>query len=132
MRALAQALAQSKDPFQNVRRRTCQGILTVLLTEKRYPKVVSQTAFQYLQSPGSLPRLSFFRDNSPHKPCNPFFDVRCPPSPFLSHMAELIWDGKYDAHGNKRAPVHIELSFQTVETVNESGAGTPAHAGAFF
>ncbi len=35
-------------------------------------------------------------------------------------MAELIWDGKYDAHGNKRAPVRIELPFQTVETVNES------------
>ncbi len=38
----------------------------------------------------------------------------------LRHMAELIWDGKYDAHGNKRAPVRIELPFQTVETVNES------------
>jgi len=35
-------------------------------------------------------------------------------------MAELIWDGKYDAHGHKRAPVRIELPFQTVETVNES------------
>jgi adenine-specific DNA-methyltransferase len=35
-------------------------------------------------------------------------------------MAELIWDGKYDAHGNKRAPVRIELPFQTVETINES------------
>ncbi len=35
-------------------------------------------------------------------------------------MAELIWDGKYDQHGNKRAPVRIELPFQTVETVNES------------
>jgi DNA modification methylase len=35
-------------------------------------------------------------------------------------MAELIWDGKYDAHGNKRVPVRIELPFQTVETVNES------------
>jgi DNA modification methylase len=35
-------------------------------------------------------------------------------------MAELIWDGKYDPHGNKRAPVRIELPFQTVETVNES------------
>ena len=39
----------------------------------------------------------------------------------LSGMAELIWDGKYDEHGNKRAPVRIELPFQTVETVNESG-----------
>src|SRR3954452_2618851 len=35
-------------------------------------------------------------------------------------MAELIWDGKYDGHGNKRAPVRIELPLQTVETVNES------------
>src|SRR5438094_10585977 len=35
-------------------------------------------------------------------------------------MAELIWDGKYDAHGHKRAPVRIELPFQTVETINES------------
>src|ERR1039458_8257156 len=35
-------------------------------------------------------------------------------------MAELIWDGKYDEHGNKLAPVRIELPFQTVETVNES------------
>src|SRR5450631_3060525 len=35
-------------------------------------------------------------------------------------MAELNWDGKYDEHGNKRAPVRIELPFQTVETVNES------------
>jgi adenine-specific DNA-methyltransferase len=35
-------------------------------------------------------------------------------------MAELIWDGKYDEHSNKRAPVRIELPFQTVETVNES------------
>ena len=35
-------------------------------------------------------------------------------------MVELIWDGKYDEHGRKRAPVRIELPFQTVETVNES------------
>ncbi|HEY6769130.1 MAG TPA: site-specific DNA-methyltransferase [Candidatus Sulfotelmatobacter sp.] len=41
-------------------------------------------------------------------------------SPSLSHVAELIWDGKYDEHGHKRAPVRIELPFQTVETVNES------------
>jgi adenine specific DNA methylase Mod len=40
--------------------------------------------------------------------------------PVLSGMAELIWDGKYDEHGHKRAPVRIELPFQTVETVNES------------
>jgi hypothetical protein len=40
-------------------------------------------------------------------------------------MAELIWDGKYDEHGKKRAPVRIELPFQTVETVNESVGGWP-------
>jgi hypothetical protein len=40
-------------------------------------------------------------------------------------MAELIWDGKYDEHGHKRAPVRIELPFQTVETVM-CGAGAPA------
>src|SRR5688572_2392389 len=35
-------------------------------------------------------------------------------------MVELIWDGKYDANGNRVAPLRIELPFQTVETVNES------------
>ncbi|HYU44749.1 MAG TPA: site-specific DNA-methyltransferase, partial [Terriglobales bacterium] len=40
-------------------------------------------------------------------------------SPFQK-WPKLIWDGKYDEHGNKRAPVRIELPFQTVETVNES------------
>jgi hypothetical protein len=35
-------------------------------------------------------------------------------------MAELIWDGKYNEHRNKHAPVRIELPFQTVETFNES------------
>ena len=34
--------------------------------------------------------------------------------------AELIWDGKYDAKGNRVAPLRVELPFQTVETVNES------------
>jgi hypothetical protein len=37
-------------------------------------------------------------------------------------MTELIWDGKYDAHGRKVAPPRIALPFQTVETVNESAA----------
>ena len=32
--------------------------------------------------------------------------------PYLSGMAELIWDGKYDEHGHKRAPVRIELPFK--------------------
>ena len=33
---------------------------------------------------------------------------------------ELRWDGKYDESGRKRAPLKINLPFQTVETVNES------------
>ena len=37
-------------------------------------------------------------------------------------MTELIWDGKYDAHGRRVAPPRIALPFQTVETVNESAA----------
>ena len=35
-------------------------------------------------------------------------------------MVELTWDGKYDAHGKKVAPLRLKLPFQTVETVNES------------
>src|SRR5712692_9369476 len=34
-------------------------------------------------------------------------------------MTELMWDGKYK-DGKKVGPVHIQLPFQTVETVNES------------
>ncbi len=34
-------------------------------------------------------------------------------------MTELTWEGKYDAHGRKTAPVRTALPFQTVETVNE-------------
>ena len=37
-------------------------------------------------------------------------------------MTELVWDGKYDKDGRRVAPVRIPLPFQTVETVNESGA----------
>lgn len=33
---------------------------------------------------------------------------------------ELIWDGKHNADGTKKAPLRVELPFQTVETVNES------------
>ncbi|MEO7003664.1 MAG: DNA methyltransferase, partial [Ktedonobacterales bacterium] len=36
-------------------------------------------------------------------------------------MTELIWDGKY-RDGKRVGPVRIALPFQTVETVNESGA----------
>lgn len=35
-------------------------------------------------------------------------------------MVELTWDGKYDAHGKRTAPLRLKLPFQTVETVNES------------
>ncbi len=35
-------------------------------------------------------------------------------------MTELIWDGKYDAHGMRVAPLRVLLPFQTVETINES------------
>ncbi len=54
----------------------------------------------------------------PREPCELLYYGFLPQ--FLSGMAELIWDGKYDEHGHKRAPVCIELPFQTVETVNES------------
>jgi len=33
---------------------------------------------------------------------------------------ELIWDGKYNVDGTKKAPLRVDLPFQTVETVNES------------
>ncbi len=35
-------------------------------------------------------------------------------------MTELIWEGKYDANGNRIAPLRVSLPFQTVETANES------------
>lgn len=35
-------------------------------------------------------------------------------------MTELVWDGKYDKHGEKIAPLRVALPFQTVETINES------------
>src|SRR6266581_3882585 len=35
-------------------------------------------------------------------------------------MPELTWDGKYDKHGRKVAPLRVSLPFQTVESVNES------------
>ena len=56
--------------------------------------------------------------SDPHGQCCAIKEVL--PHQFSPAMAELIWDGKYDEHGNKRAPVRIELPFQTVETVNES------------
>ncbi len=37
-------------------------------------------------------------------------------------MTELLWDGKYDSDHHRIGPVRIALSFQTVETVNESAA----------
>jgi DNA modification methylase len=44
-----------------------------------------------------------------------FWDLRAMPT-----KTELIWDGKYDAKGNRVAPLRAALPFQTVETVNES------------
>jgi len=35
-------------------------------------------------------------------------------------MVELTWEGKYDADGKRTALLHIQLPFQTVETVNEN------------
>ena len=35
-------------------------------------------------------------------------------------MVELIWEGKYDEHGRRTAPLRLQLPFQTVEMVNES------------
>ena len=32
-------------------------------------------------------------------------------------MVELIWEGKYDEHGKRAAPLRIQLPFQTVEAV---------------
>jgi hypothetical protein len=29
-------------------------------------------------------------------------------------LAELIWDGKYDANGKRTAPVRVALPFQTI------------------
>jgi adenine specific DNA methylase Mod len=40
--------------------------------------------------------------------------------PGMPTRAELIWDGKYDAKGNRVAPLRVALPFQTVETINES------------
>ena len=35
-------------------------------------------------------------------------------------MPELIWQGKYDDHGQIVGPPRVALPFQTVETVNQS------------
>ncbi|MFL5798480.1 MAG: hypothetical protein ACJ77A_11185 [Actinomycetota bacterium] len=35
-------------------------------------------------------------------------------------MVELMWDGKYDSGGHRKAPLKVALPFQSVETVNES------------
>src|SRR5437868_15487465 len=37
-------------------------------------------------------------------------------------MAELTWEGKYDAGHKRIAPYRAALPFQTIETVNESSA----------
>jgi len=35
-------------------------------------------------------------------------------------MPEQIWDGKYEDTGRRVTPPRVSLTFQTVETVNES------------
>jgi len=40
--------------------------------------------------------------------------------PLSVKRTELVWEGKYDAHGKRVAPLRVALPFQTVETVNES------------
>jgi DNA modification methylase len=42
--------------------------------------------------------------------------------PLAVKRTELVWEGKYDAVGQRVAPVRVGLPFQTVETVNESAA----------
>jgi adenine-specific DNA-methyltransferase len=49
---------------------------------------------------------------------------RHPPSAL---KAELVWDGKYDAKGNRVAPLRVALPFQTVETINESAQERQKH-----
>jgi hypothetical protein len=43
---------------------------------------------------------------------------------------ELIWDGKYDAKGQRVAPLRVALPFQAVETINET-ARPPAKNSSF-
>src|SRR5712664_1640409 len=33
---------------------------------------------------------------------------------------ELLWEGKYDEHGKRVAPLRVALPFQTIETINEA------------
>ncbi len=35
-------------------------------------------------------------------------------------MPELLWNGKYDEHGQIIGPPRVSLPFQTIETVNQS------------
>jgi len=48
--------------------------------------------------------------------------------PLAVKRTELVWEGKYDAAGQRVAPVRVVLPFQTVETVNESAADRDALA----
>ena len=66
------------------------------------------------------------RSKTPHQQCNnsvDFLPARVTndllPQPLVSRNGRTYL-GRYDEHGNKRAPVRIELPFQTVKTVNES------------
>jgi len=40
---------------------------------------------------------------------------------------ELIWEGKYDEHGKRVAPLRLALPFQTVETINEATQDRQKH-----
>jgi len=40
---------------------------------------------------------------------------------------ELIWEGKYDEHGKRVAPLRVALPFQTVETINEATQDRQKH-----
>jgi adenine-specific DNA-methyltransferase len=48
--------------------------------------------------------------------------------PLAVKRTELVWEGKYDAAGQRVPPVRVTLPFQTVETVNESAADREALA----
>src|SRR5262245_18075601 len=47
------------------------------------------------------------------------YHIRTTDGSIMPTSTELVWDGKYDANGNRAAPLKVALPFQTVETVNE-------------
>nr|WP_276976601.1 DNA methyltransferase [Ferrimicrobium acidiphilum] len=46
-------------------------------------------------------------------------------------MTEIMWDGKYDAEGNRAPALNVALPFQIVETVNESTSQRQRTLGSF-